>query len=256
MSGDSGNGPSRRDEELGGFPFGDLSEAVRRGAVVDGGRVGYRPDRYAARTSWLTRVVADIVVAMAEERPMFDARPGSQGEAMGRTDRVLTAADHAALVAELELLQARHRREVEEGLRLARGFSGSPDSDDLLAVLEDAAIDQARIAQLEEVVRTASVVDGPAMSDGTAGLGTVVRVIDDGGRTSEYELVGRRTPDSQRHAVSLSSPVGKALVGARRGDVVQAELPSGRRRALRVLDVEPCQPAETSSSAARMAEAA
>jgi transcription elongation factor GreA len=190
---------------------------------------------------------------MAEERPMFDARPGSQGEAMGRTDRVLTAADHAALVAELELLQARHRREVEEGLRLARGFSGSPDSDDLLAVLEDAAIDQARIAQLEELVRTASVVDEAAAMEGAAGLGTMVRVVDDAGRTTEYELVGRRTSDAQRHAVSLSSPVGKALLGARRGDVVQAVLPTGRRRTLRVLDVEPCQPTRSRISAAEAA---
>lgn len=194
---------------------------------------------------------------MAEERfPIVDARPGSQAEAVGRTDHLLTQADYAALVRELESLTARHRLEMAERLRVARGFSGSPDDDDLLAVLEEAAIDQARIAQLEELVRTASVVDGSAATDGVAGLGTIVRVIDDAGRTTEYELVGRRTPDSPRHAVSLSSPVGKALLGARRDDVVQAVLPSGRRRTLRVLDVEPCQPIGTSGSPARLAEAA
>lgn len=179
-------------------------------------------------------------MAMAEERVFtIHQRRGPQVEANGRADQVLTEADYAALVRELESLRARHRHEVAERLRLARSFSGSPDDDDLLAVLEEAAITQARIAQLEELARTASVIDGAAATDGVARIGAVVRVADEAGRTTEYELVGRRTLASNRQAVSLASPVGKALLGARRGDVVQAVLPSGRRRTLRVLDVGP-----------------
>jgi transcription elongation factor GreA len=190
-----------------------------------------------------------MVMAMTDERfPILDGRPGSQP--IGRTDHLLTEADYAALVRELESLQARHRRELAERLRVARSFSAAPDGDDLLAVLEEAAIEQARIAQLEELLRTASVVDGAGATDGTAALGTIVRVLDDSAQTTEYELVGRRTRDSHGHAVSLASPVGKALHGAGRGDVVEAVLPSGRRRTLRVLEVR------TGVSAARVAEAA
>jgi transcription elongation factor GreA len=166
-----------------------------------------------------------------------------------RAEHLLTEADHAALVRELESLKARHRREMAERLRVARSFSAAPDDDELLAVLEEAAIEQARIAQLEQLLRTASVVDASMATDGTAGLGTIVRVVDDADRSTEYELVGRRTPDSHRHAVSLASPVGGALLGARRGDVVEAVLPSGRRRILRVLDVQPCQPARVEAAA-------
>jgi transcription elongation factor GreA len=166
-----------------------------------------------------------------------------------RAQHVLTEAEHAALVRELESLKARHQEEMAERLRVARSFSAAPDDDELLAVLEEAAIERARIAQLEELVRTAAVVDGSGTTDGTAGLGTVVRVVDDADRTTEYELVGRRRPDSHRHAVSLASPVGEALVGARRGDVVEAVLPTGRRRTLRVLDVQPCQPARVEAAA-------
>jgi transcription elongation factor GreA len=169
---------------------------------------------------------------------------------------LLTESDYAALARELESLTERHRRDIADRLRVARGFSCAPDDDDLLAVLEEAAIDQARIAQLEELLRTASVVDESAATDGAAGLGTIVRVVDDAGRTIEYELVGRRTTDSHRHAVSLSSPVGEALLGAGRGDVVQAVLPSGRRRTLRVLDVQPCRPTESRIAGVRAAEAA
>jgi transcription elongation factor GreA len=159
------------------------------------------------------------------------------GEGMAPTDRLLTSAEYAALVDELESLRLRHHRDMADRLRTARSFSGAPDDDELLAVWEEAAIEQARIAHLDQLVTTASVVDGTAATDGVAGLGTIVRVIDDAGRTTDYELVGRRSPESPGHAVSLSSPVGKALLGARRGDVVQAILPSGRTRTLRVLDV-------------------
>jgi transcription elongation GreA/GreB family factor len=50
-------------------------------------------------------------------------------------------------------------------------------------------------------------------------------------------LIGRRRQQSTRHEITMASPVGQALQGARPGDVVHVALPSGRRRALRVLDV-------------------
>jgi transcription elongation GreA/GreB family factor len=53
----------------------------------------------------------------------------------------------------------------------------------------------------------------------------------------EFALVGRRAADSAPREVSLASPVGKALVGVRAGDVARVALPSGRVRLLRVLDV-------------------
>jgi transcription elongation GreA/GreB family factor len=80
--------------------------------------------------------------------------------------------------------------------------------------------------------RLAVVVESSAAGDGGAGLGSTVRVADDKGRTMEYHLIGRRSQDSERHEVTLASPVGKALWGARPGDVVQVRLPNGRDRTL------------------------
>ena len=79
------------------------------------------------------------------------------------------------------------------------------------------------------------VIDEDA--NGVAGLGSTVRVADEAGETMEFALVGRRAADSNRREVSLASPVGKALVGVRPGDVARVALPSGRERLLRVLDV-------------------
>ena len=83
----------------------------------------------------------------------------------------LTQEDFAALLLELDDLRRRHRVELEGRLRDARDFGSPADNDDVLTVFEETAIDTSRIAQLEELVRSAVVV-----SDGTAfdGLGNHV----------------------------------------------------------------------------------
>jgi len=149
----------------------------------------------------------------------------------------LSPADYAELMRELDELRSRHRGELAQRLRDARDFGSAGDADDRLAVFEDAAVDEARIAQLEQLARYASVVVAADDVDGMAGLGSTVRVADEAGETMEFVLVGRRATDSTRCEVSLGSPVGKALVGVRPGDVARVALPSGRARLLRVLDV-------------------
>ena len=149
----------------------------------------------------------------------------------------LSPADYAELMRELDELRSRHRGELAQRLRDARDFGSPADDDDRLAAFEDAAVDEARIAQLERLARSASVVAAGDDADGAAGLGSTVRVADEAGETMEFALVGRRAADSSRREVSLASPVGKALVGVRPGDVARVALPSGRARLLRVLDV-------------------
>jgi transcription elongation factor GreA len=170
---------------------------------------------------------------MADPRHVAPALDGSPEP---ETGVLLTQTDFDALVGELEALRSKHRSELAHRLREARASGTSAENDDLLAVAEDAAFDQARIAQLEEVLRLAYVVEGAVEDDG-AGLGSTVRVSDDAGRETEYVLIGRRGERSRRHEVTMASPVGKALWGSRAGDVVQVALPDGRVRTLRVLDV-------------------
>ena len=175
---------------------------------------------------------------MADDRTTTSRSALPDQEVAAAAARItLTTAEYAALASELEAMRNRHRSELAERLRVARGYGGAADNDNLLAVLEEAAIDEARIAQLEEQVRTARVVDAGLAGTGTAGLGATVRVLDDDGKEREYELVGRRNPDSRRHEVTPAAPVGEALMGARAGDLARVELPSGRVRVLEVLEV-------------------
>ena len=150
---------------------------------------------------------------------------------------VLSAADYAELMRELDDLRARHRGEVSQRLRDARVYGSPGDDDDRLAIREDAAFAEARIAQLEHLVRFATVVAADEDVNGVAGLGAVVTVADEMGGTMEFVLVGRRTTDAKAGEVSLASPVGKALTGVRAGDVARVALPSGAIRVLSVLDV-------------------
>jgi transcription elongation factor GreA len=150
---------------------------------------------------------------------------------------VMSSAEYAGLTRELESLRASHRSDLAQRLHDVRAHGTTSDDDDRLAVLEEAAIDRARIALLADLVRRATVLDDDAVFDGAAGLGSVVEVADEAGRTRKYRLIGRRTSDSPAHEVSLRSPVGRALAGARTGDLVHVGLPNGRERSWTVLGV-------------------
>jgi transcription elongation factor GreA len=150
---------------------------------------------------------------------------------------VLSATDFAELMRELDELRRRHRGELSQRLRDARAYGSPGDDDDELAIREDAAFAEARIAQLEHLARFATVVTAGADATGTAGLGSIVTVADEIGGTMEFELVGRRTRDSKARQVSLASPVGKALTGVSVGDVARVALPSGEIRQLSVLSI-------------------
>lgn len=156
----------------------------------------------------------------------------------------MTQTDYEALGRELEHRRGAYRTELAERLRDARAHGSPGDDDELLAVLEDVAIDRLRIDQLARLLARATVVRPSRRANGIAALGTVVRVRDTNGRTVDYELVGRRSRDATRTQVSTGSPVGQALLGASRGDTVDVALPDGRTRALTVLQVSPADALE------------
>jgi transcription elongation factor GreA len=149
----------------------------------------------------------------------------------------LTRAEFDELARELQVLRDRHQAELAERLRDARSYGSPGDNEDVLAVHEEASVLEARIGRLEELLRSAPVVDREF--DGCASLGCTVRVAGAGGRVAEYVLVGRRSETSSPREVSSGSPVGQALLGARAGQVVRVELPDGRVRDLRIVAVTP-----------------
>jgi transcription elongation GreA/GreB family factor len=143
---------------------------------------------------------------------------------------LLSAGDFAALMDELDSLRDALRDEPERV-----PLNGA----DLLSALRMAEVEETRVDQVAALIELASMVDEVVAVNGGAGIGSIVKVQDRGGRTTEYELAGRSLPESQRQQATLGSPTGKALLGARPGDVVRVTLPNGRSRRVRVINVTP-----------------
>ena len=148
---------------------------------------------------------------------------------------LITADGYEQLRAELDSLRDEGRRDLAERLRDARMDGDVADNPALLDVLEEHAQLERRIAVLEDQLAQVRVV--APTRDGVAGLGTRVRVRDVGtDEIAEYELVGAVEADVGNGRVSVAAPVGKALAGRRKGDVVEVETPRGSL-ALEVLRV-------------------
>jgi transcription elongation factor GreA len=148
---------------------------------------------------------------------------------------VITAAGYEQLARELELLRTDARAELAERLREARDDGDLADNPALYEILEEQAQLERRIALLEARLAEARVI-APA-TDGVASIGNVVCVRDlTSGETAEYELVGAIEADVGNGRVSISAPVGRALVGRRAGERVEVVTPGGTSL-LEVLEV-------------------
>jgi transcription elongation factor GreA len=152
---------------------------------------------------------------------------------------VITPEGERALRGTLERLRHKLEGEFAARMREDRGFGEIAGNDEYLQTLEEAAVLASRIASLESLLDSASIAPESGATGGIAALGATVEVEDAySGSTRTHHLIGdyeELGPD----VVSASSPVGRALVGRSAGDRVEVELPSGRRRALRILSVRP-----------------
>lgn len=138
----------------------------------------------------------------------------------------VTRSGYDELRAELEALSGPTRAALVDRLRVARGDGDPADNPALYELFEEQALLERRIAQLEEQLALAQIVE--PNGDGTAGIGNVVRLRDLGtGGHVEYELVGAIEARAGNGRISVEAPVGRALVGARAGEVVEVETPGG-----------------------------
>jgi transcription elongation factor GreA len=154
-------------------------------------------------------------------------------------ETVVTREGLARLHEELERLTTVERRGIAERLRHAAASEANRAEDgDYADAREQQALLERRIALLDEKLRTARLVE-PQPGNGRVDVGERVRVRDlVSGDRLELELVGTLEADPDAGRISVVSPVGKAIVGLRRGQVVDVETPLGRRR-FKVLEVEP-----------------
>jgi transcription elongation factor GreA len=153
-------------------------------------------------------------------------------------ETILTPQGYKKLQEEIELLSTTRRREVAERIRIAREFGDIAENAEYDAAKNDQAHLEARIAMLEERLKNARVVTKKEMRSGEVSVGTTVRLKDMGSnKTVEYHVVGSAEANPAEMKLSNESPVGKAIMGRKKGDVVEVAAPRGALK-FKILEVK------------------
>ncbi len=141
---------------------------------------------------------------------------------------LLTDAGLLKLEQELEMLKTQKRQEVAEKIKVARGFGDLSENSEYDAAKEEQAQVEARIVQLENMLKNAKVIDEDEIDLNVVSVGTRVKVYDEEfDEELEYSIVGSTEADPDLNKISDESPVGRALIGKGIGDVVDVETPGG-----------------------------
>ena len=148
---------------------------------------------------------------------------------MPETTHSLTQETHDRLVAELEDLTTRGRIEIATAIEAARALGDLSENGDYHAAKDSQGKMEARIRQLQALLKTATIVDASEGSDGTIRHGDVVTLRYDGDDEDDAQrfFVGSIEERGDLPVASPSSPLGQALLGHRVGDVIEYAAPGG-----------------------------
>ena len=151
---------------------------------------------------------------------------------------VVTQSGLKALEDELEQLKTVRRKEVSEKIRVARSYGDLSENSEYDEAKNEQAIVEARIADLEVMLKNVVILDEGELRTDTVSLGSTVKVYDvEFEEELEYTIVGSTEADIDLNKISDESPVGKALIGKKVGEVAEAVLPSGDTAKFKVLDI-------------------
>ena len=154
-------------------------------------------------------------------------------------DVILTPEGLENLKAELEDLTTAKRREVAERIKDAREYGDISENSEYDDAKNEQAMLEARIASLEEKLRSATVVEAKDVTTDAVSVGTAVKVKDDAtGKSVTYTIVGSTEANPAEQKLSNESPVGRALMGHKKGETVTVQLPNGKSRTLKIEKIE------------------
>ena len=129
---------------------------------------------------------------------------------------------------ELEYLENDKRREVADRIKAAREFGDIAENSEYDDAKNEQAMLEQRIASLQDRLRRAAVIDNTHLDTETVGVGAVVHVKDQkSGKSQKFQIVGSAEADPRNHRLSNESPVGKALLGKKKGEKVTIPAPRG-----------------------------
>ncbi len=139
---------------------------------------------------------------------------------------------------ELEFLKSEKRYEIAERISQAKELGDLSENAEYSEAKEAQAFNEGRILELETILKNAVIIEEDAGSDGVVGVGSRVVIKEESGeKTREYHIVGSHEADPSQGRISNESPIGKALIGRKIGDMVDISLPKGDIRC-EIIDIK------------------
>lgn len=147
---------------------------------------------------------------------------------MASKQTVLTEQGLQRLEQELDHLKTVKRKEIAAKIKVALSFGDLSENSEYDEAKNEQAIVEARIAQLEAILKNATIVNSDELDSKTISIGSKVKLNDlDMKETVDYQIVGSTEADPLAGKISDESPVGKALLGRCKGEKIDVETPSG-----------------------------
>ncbi|MDQ7829100.1 MAG: transcription elongation factor GreA [Armatimonadota bacterium] len=155
----------------------------------------------------------------------------------GEKETILTPEGLRRLEEELEHLKVVRRKEIAERIKAAKDFGDLAENAEYEDAKNEQAFVEGRILQLEAILRNARVIDGNDRKTDEVTVGCTVTLQDlSNGERLTYTIVGSAEADPTHDRISNESPVGRALLGRKKGETVEIQVPAGTLR-YTVLDV-------------------
>jgi transcription elongation factor GreA len=140
----------------------------------------------------------------------------------------LTRAGYEKLVEELENLIKVKRREISQAIEHARSLGDLKENAEYHSAKEAMAKNEARISELEDKLSRVEIIEESEVNSDKAYIGVKLTLLDlDSDAEIEYTLVGQDEADAVAGLISVTSPVGKALLGRGRDEIVEIKVPAG-----------------------------
>lgn len=150
---------------------------------------------------------------------------------MEEKEVILTQEGYDNLDKELNYLRTEKRAEIADRIKVALGFGDLSENSEYDEAKNSQAENEIKIAELENKLRYAKIIDEKDIDTETVQIGNIVRVLDvEFDEKVEYTIVGSTEVNLAENKISNESPLGMALLGAKKGHTVEVEAPAGKMK--------------------------
>ena len=147
---------------------------------------------------------------------------------MEEKEVILTQEGYNNLEKELNFLKTEKRADIADRIKVALGFGDLSENSEYDEAKNAQAANETKIAELEEKIKYAKIIDESEIDTEVVQVGNIVKVLDmEYNEEIEYTIVGSTEVDLAQNKISNESPIGKALLGKKKNKIVEVQAPAG-----------------------------